>query len=62
MRRSVERALSDLHETDDGTDLGGVRIITETEAGELVDLKTGEPVESGRSEVIATIGTPPSET
>ncbi len=37
MRRSVERALSDLHETDDGTDLGGVRIITETEAGELVD-------------------------
>jgi hypothetical protein len=61
-RRSVERALSDLHETDDGPAFDEVRIITETDAGDLVDLETGDPMEPGRGEVIATIGAPPSET
>jgi hypothetical protein len=61
-RRELERALSDLHETDDGTEIDEGCIITETGAGGLVDLETGEPVEPSRSEVIATLGTPPSET
>ncbi len=62
-RREIERELSDLAESsDDGPAFDEVRIITETDAGDLVDLETGDPVEPGRSEVIATIGTPPSET
>ena len=64
-RREIETelaALGDTDDTDDGPPFDEVRIITETDAGDLVDLETGEPVEPGRGEVIATIGTPSSET
>jgi predicted transcriptional regulator len=49
-RRSVERALSDLHETDDGTEIDEVHVVTETERG-FVNIETGELVED--AEVVA---------
>jgi hypothetical protein len=49
-RRSVERALSDLHETDDGTEIDEVHVVTETERGS-VDIETGELVED--AEIVA---------
>jgi len=61
-RREIETELAALGDTDDGPAFDEVRIITETDAGDLVDLETGEPVAPGRGEVIATIGTPSSET
>jgi hypothetical protein len=49
-RRSVERALSDLHETDDAPKIDEVHIVTETGRGS-VNIETGELVEGG--EVVA---------
>jgi hypothetical protein len=49
-RRSVERALSDLHETDHGTEIDEVHVVMQTERGS-VDIETGELVEGG--EVVA---------
>jgi hypothetical protein len=43
-RRSVERALSDLHETDDSPEIDEVHVVRETERG-YVDIETGELVE-----------------
>jgi hypothetical protein len=61
-KREIETELADLGDPDDGPAFDEVRIITETGAGDLVDLETGDPVEPGTGEVIATIGTPSSET
>jgi len=49
-RRSVERALSDLHETDDGTEIDEVHVVMQTERG-FVDIETGELVND--AEVVA---------
>jgi len=49
-RRSVERALSDLHETDDGPEIDEVHVVMQTERG-AADLKTGELVNG--AEVVA---------
>ncbi len=61
-KREIETEPAALGDTDDGPAFDEVRIITETDAGDLVDLETGEPVGPGRGEVIATIGIPSSET
>jgi hypothetical protein len=50
-KREIETELADLDDTDDGPAFDEVRIITETDAGDLVDIETGELVEGG--EVVA---------
>ena len=49
-RRSVERALSDLHETDAGPEIDEVHVAMQTERG-AADVKTGELVND--AEVVA---------
>ena len=49
-RRSVERALSDLHETDAGPEIDEVHVVMQTESG-AADVKTGELVND--AEVVA---------
>lgn len=49
-RRSVERALSALHETDDAPKIDEAHVVRETERG-YVDIETGELVED--AEVVA---------
>jgi hypothetical protein len=49
-RRSVERALSDLHETDAGPEIDEVHVAMQTERG-YVNIETGELVED--AEVVA---------
>jgi hypothetical protein len=49
-RRSVERGLSDLHETDDCTEIDEVHVVMQTERG-AADVKTGELVND--AEVVA---------